>query len=100
MVVEPDQERLKQLHGEDYSQQRLMAAMVGKAEATWNRNYLAMGTGHCKNDNFSDLLRNRHMSDAGGIRCLSTEEVGGNYRKGYVWEYCEDEGEEAWSLHA
>ena len=80
-VVEPDQERLKQLHGEDYSQVAV-AAMVGKTEATW--------TGHHRNDSSSDLHRNRRMSEVEGNLCLCTEEVGGNYQ-GRLWEDVEGE---------
>jgi hypothetical protein len=77
--VGPDQERLKQLHGEDYTHQLVVAvaAIVG----TW--------TGH---DSSSDLGRNRRMGEVERSRCLCTAEVGGNCRR--LWE-----DEAAKSLH-
>ena len=56
--------------------------MTGKTEETW--------TGHHRNDSSSDLRRNRRMGEVERSRCLSTEEVGGNYR-GRLWEDYEGE---------
>jgi hypothetical protein len=87
-VEEPDQERLKQLHGNDYDcthQLVAVAAIVG-TEEYW--------TGYHRDDS----SRNRRMGEVECNRRLCTEGVGGNYYR-RQWE--DDEREwEAKTLHA